>query len=322
MRRTLSALALGTTMAVAAAGTAAAQYPERPIEMIVAYAPGGGTDVAARTLAPYIEKYLGEGASITVLNKPGAGGEIGFTELATAEPDGYTIGFINTPNIATIPVERETRYSVDDFQPVGNVIDDPGVFAVLPDSEIKTLDDLVAAAKASPGQLTYSSTGIGSDDHLAMLKFQRLADIELRHVPFDGSAPSRAALLGGHIDVGVINAGEAMPYVEEGQIRLLGQMGEERWEGAPDAPTFKEQGYDIVSGSQRGIAAPKGVPQEIVDKLAAAIEQAVNDPEFQKQAEEQALPLRYIGPQEYQELVDATSQDAEELWAETPWVQN
>ncbi len=108
-----------------------------------------------------------------------------------------------------------------------------------------------------------------------MLKFQRLTGVELQHVPFEGSAPARAALLGGHVDVGVINAGEAIPYAEEGKVTLLGQMADERWEGAPDVPTFKEQGYDLVSGSARGIAAPAGTPQEYVDALAAAIEQAV-----------------------------------------------
>lgn len=322
MKQALSAVLLGAAAAVALAGSAnAAEYPERPITMIVAYSAGGGTDVAARTLAPYIEKYLGDGASITILNKPGAGGEVGFTELANATPDGYTIGFVNTPNALTIPFERETRYSVDSFQPIGNVVDDPGVFAVLPDSPIKTLDDLVAAAKEKPGELTFGSTGIGSDDQLAMMKFERLSGADLRHVPFEGSAPARTALLGGHIDVGVINAGEAMPYVEEGQLRLLGQMGAERWEGAPEVPTFKEQGYDVVSGSQRGIAAPKGMSQEHIDALAAAIEQAIQDPEFRQQAEDQALPLRYLGPAEYQELLNQASSEAEQIWNETPWVE-
>ncbi len=179
----------------------------------------------------------------------------------------------------------------------------------------------MAAAKERPGELTYATTGIGSDDHLAMLKFQRQTGTELQHVPFEGSAPARAALLGGHVDVGVINAGEAIPYAEEGNVVLLGQMGEERWEGAPDVPTFKEQGYDIVSGSARGIAAPAGAPQEYVEALAAAIEAAVMDPEFREKAKEQALPLQYLGPQEYQQMLEQTRQVAEQIWADTPWVE-
>lgn len=321
MRNFLSVLALAAAGVAAAAGTAAAEYPERPIQMIVAYNAGGGTDVAARTLAPYIEKYLGDNASISILNKPGAGGEVGFTALATAEPDGYTIGFINTPVLLTVPLEREARYTLDSFEPIGNVVYDPGVFVVLADSEIKTLDDLVRVAKERPGELTYATTGIGSDDHLAMLKFQRLTDTELQHVPFEGSAPARAAVLGGHVDIGVINAGEAAPYMEEGQVTVLGQMAEERWEGAADVPTFKEQGFDIVSGSARGIAAPAGAPKEAVDKLAAAIEQAINDPEFQKKAEEQALPLDYQGPEDYRTMLEETKTEAEQIWAENPWVE-
>jgi tripartite-type tricarboxylate transporter receptor subunit TctC len=320
MRRSLSAFAAGAAMALAA-GLAAAEYPERPIQMIVAYNAGGGTDVAARTLVPYIEKYLGDGASISVLNKPGAGGEVGFTALATSEADGYTIGFINTPVLLTVPIERQARYTLESFTPIGNVVDDPGVFAVSAEGDIKTLDDLVAAAKERPGELTYATTGIGSDDHLAMLKFQRLTDTQLQHVPFEGSAPARAALLGGHVDVGVINAGEAIPYSEEGQVTLLGQMGEERWEGAPDVPTFKEQGYDVVSGSARGIAAPAGTPQEHVDALAAAIEKAIQDPEFRQKAEEQALPLSYLGPQEYQQMLEESQKEAQQIWAENPWVE-
>lgn len=321
MRSILSTLALAGATLVAAAGTAACEYPERPVQMIVAYNAGGGTDVAARTLAPYIEKYLGNNASITILNKPGAGGEVGFTTLANAQPDGYTIGFINTPVLMTIPIERQTRYTLESFEPIGNVVYDPGVFVVLADSGMETLDDLVRVAEERPGELTYATTGIGSDDHLAMLKFQRLTGAELQHVPFEGSAPARAALLGGHVDVGVINVGEAVPYMQEGEVALLGQMAEERWEGAAEVPTFKEQGFELVSGSARGIAAPAGAPKEFVDKLATAIEQAIKDPEFREKAEQQALPLDYQGPQEYRDALEQTKKEAEQIWAENPWVE-
>ena len=321
MRQFLSALTFAAAALGAASVAAAAEYPERPITMIVAYNPGGGTDVAARTLAPFIEKHLGNDASITILNKPGAGGEVGFTALANSDADGYTIGFINTPVLLTIPLERKTRYTIDSFQPIGNVVYDPGIFAVSPDSGIKTLEDLVTAAKERPGELTYATTGIGSDDHLAMLKFERLTGVKLQHVPFEGSAPARAALLGGHIDIGVINAGEAAPYAEEGKLVLLGQMSDKRWEGIPDTPTFKEQGFDIVSGSARGIAAPAGAPQEYVDAVAAAIEKAIQDPEFQAKAKEQALPLDYRGPADYKAMLDETAAEAKTIWDENPWVE-
>jgi tripartite-type tricarboxylate transporter receptor subunit TctC len=312
-------LTAGSLTALAAISPAHAEYPDRPIQMIVAYAPGGGTDIAARTLETFVEKYLG--GDITVVNKAGAGGEVGFTQLATAEPDGYTIGFINTPNILTIPIERQTRYELDSFAPIANIVSDPGAIAALPDSPFEALDDLVTYAKEHPGEVTYGSTGIGSDDHLAALEFERLAGIQMQHVPFDGAAKVRPALLGGHIDLAFSNISELIDLAQEGQARVLGQMSEERWEHAADIPTFKELGYDLVSGSNRGIAAPAGLDQAIIDQLAGAIEKTINDPEFQEQAQKQLLPLNFIGPEAYAESLQMQSATYEKLWEEQPWAQ-
>ena len=160
-------------LAGVAPGVAHAAYPEQPINMIVAYAPGGGTDIIARVLARYMEKYLGNDAKIVVQNRPGAGGAIGFSAIASAPPDGYTIGFINTPNVLTIPIERKATFTWQSFDLLGNIVDDPGNFSVHADSPIKTLADLAAYAKANPGAVTYGTTGIGSDDHLATLMFER-----------------------------------------------------------------------------------------------------------------------------------------------------
>ncbi|WP_043540288.1 tripartite tricarboxylate transporter substrate binding protein [Salinarimonas rosea] len=317
------ALAIAGVAALAAFATtsAHAQYPERPITMIVAYSAGGGTDIAARTLAPFIEKHLGGDASITVLNRPGAGGEIGFTELALAEPDGYTIGFINTPNLLTIPVQRETRYELDDLAPVANIIYDPGAFSLRPDSGIDDLDGLVAYAKANPGVVTYGTTGVGSDDHLAALAFERQAGVELKHVPFSGNADVRAAVLGGHIMMASMNVSETVADAEAGNLVLLGQMARERWDGAPDVPTFEEQGYDIVMGSNRGMAAPAGVPADVLETLQAAIEAAVNDPEFREAAQEQDLALAFMNAEEFRSHLEGLKGTYEALWAAEPWVE-
>ena len=318
LRRTLSAGVVGITM-LAGTGLALAEYPERPITMIVAYGAGGGTDVAARSLVPFIERYLD--ASITVVNRPGAGGEVGFTALSQAEPDGYTIGFLNTPNLVTIPIERETRYQLESFAPIANIVEDPGGFHVRIESEIQTLEDLIAYARENPHAVTYGTTGVGSDDHLAALSLQRQAGIEMTHVPFPGAAAVRAALLGGHITLGVFNMGEAVSYAEENLIRSLGQMADERWEGTPDVPTFGELGYDIVQGSSRGIAAPAGVPDEILQAVASAIEQALNDPEFQTVADEQALPLRFLGPDAYAQMLATARENYRTIWEESPWAE-
>ena len=198
--RTWLATAAATT--VAFLGCAAQAYPDKPISMIVAYGPGGGTDLTARVIGPFIEKHLGGGAKIVVVNRPGAGGEIGFTALADAAPDGYTIGFINTPNVLSIPIERKTGYSWERFELLGNIVDDPGGFSVHNAGEIKTLADLVTYAKANPNTVTVGTTGVGSDDHLAMLAFQKITGVKMTHVPFPGSSAVRTALVGRHITVG------------------------------------------------------------------------------------------------------------------------
>ena len=314
-------IAISFAALLVSATAAYAEYPERPITMIVAYSAGGGTDIAARTLGPFIEKHLGGDASIVVLNRPGAGGEIGFTELAQAEADGYTIGFINTPNILTIPIQREARYSLDSFTPIANLIDDPGAFSVLPTSEIKTFDDLIAYAKENPGKVTYGSTGLGSDDHLAALEFERMTGVELKHIPFPGNADVRTAVLGGHIMMASMNISETIADVREGTLHALGQMSNERWDGASEVPTFKEEGYDVIMGSMRGIAAPKGVPEEVIERLEVALKAAVDDPEFQEKAAQQHLALAYSNSSEFLAEMQALTATFEALWESTPWVQ-
>ncbi|GGG83723.1 hypothetical protein GCM10011415_37100 [Salipiger pallidus] len=312
--------AIASAFGLTIAGAAAAEYPERPIEMIVAYSAGGGTDTAARTLAPFIEKYLGEGATITVVNRPGAGGEVGFTELSRARPDGYTIGFINTPNILSIPIARQTRYSMDSIQAVSNVVDDAGAFNVLPNSPFTTLDELVAYAKENPGSVTYGTSGVGGDDHLAVLQFERLTGISMTHVPFSGAADVRAAVMGGHIAMAGLNISEAASLVNEGELIALGQMGEKRWTGAPDVPTFQEQGYDLVMGSSRGIGAPAGIPKEALNALQEAIAKTVEDPEFLAAAEKQDLPLDFQNAADFQAKLDELDSNLQTLWKEDPWV--
>ncbi|MBM9595413.1 tripartite tricarboxylate transporter substrate binding protein [Roseitranquillus sediminis] len=312
----IATAALGAFSATAAV----AEYPERPITMIVAYSAGGGTDIAARTLAPFLEKYLGNDASITVVNRPGAGGEVGFTALANAEADGYTIGFINTPNLLTIPIQRDTRYTLEDIQPVANIVYDPGAFSVLPDAGIENLDQLVEYARVNPGKVTYGTTGIGSDDHLAALAFERQAGVEFQHVPFDGNADVRAAVLGGHIMMASMNVSETIPDADEGTLVLLGQMAEERWEGAPETPTFQEQGYDIVMGSNRSLGAPAGIPDEALQKLSAAAEATMQDPEFIAAAEEQDLALSFRNADQFSQDLQNLQQRYEELWEEQPWI--
>ena len=297
-----------------------AAYPERPITLIVAYPPGGGTDLVARALAPFVEKYLGSGAKIVVVNRAGAGGEVGFAALANSPADGYTIGFVNTPPLLTIPIERQAQFHWQRYDYIGNIIDDPCNFSVHAETPIKNLAELAAYAKAHPGEVTVGTTGIGSDDHIAMLKFERAAGVKMRHVPFKGSADVRAAIAGRQIMVAAINIGEALQYQKGGTaLRNLVQMSPARTNLAPELATAREQGFDIEMSSLRGMAAPKGLPADIRQRLVAAVERAAADPEFQAQAVKFFAPLRYLGPAQYEAIVRDADLMYRAMWRDMPW---
>ena len=322
LKRFVPGTLIGIAAAVATIAPAVSQaaYPEQRINLIVAYGPGGGTDMIARVMVPYIEKYLGNEAKIVVHNRPGAGGAIGFMAVANAPADGYTIGFINTPNVLTIPIERKATFSWESFDLLGNVIDDPGNFSVHAENPVKNLAELAAYARANPGTVTVGTTGIGSDDHLAMLMFERAAGVKMNHVPFKGASEVHGAIASRQIMLAAMNVGEALQYAKGGTpLRNLGQMSTARTTLAPDLATFKEQGFDIVLASLRGIAAPKGLPAPVREQLVRAIERAAADPGFQAQAASYFAPLRYLPPARYEaELREAETQ-FKQLWKELPW---
>jgi tripartite-type tricarboxylate transporter receptor subunit TctC len=315
MKRLLLAVMLVLSGAVHAA------WPEKPITMIVAYSPGGGTDLIARAIAPFIEKYLGGGARIVVVHRPGAGGEIGFAALANAPADGYTIGFVNTPPLLTIPIERTAQFGGPQrFELLGNVIDDPCNFAVHADSPFRSLKDLAEYARANPRAVTVGSTGLGSDDHLVMLMFERAAGVKMTHVPFKGSSDTRTALLSKTITVAAVNIGESLQAIAGGAaMRNIGQFSPARTNLAPNLPTAREQGYDIELSSLRGMAAPKGLPPEIRDRLVKAVAQAAADPEFQAQATKFYAPLRFLPPAEFDRVIKDAEVGFKQLWKELPW---
>lgn len=299
---------------------ATAAYPERPINLIIAFAPGGGTDLVARAMVPFIEKYLGGGAKFVVMNRPGAGGAIGFTALAKAPADGYTIGVINTPNVLTIPIERKSDFTWQQYDLLGNIVDDPGNFAVHAESQFKNLADLAAYAKANPGAVSVGTSGTGSDDHLAMLMFEKIAGVKMNHIPFKGAADVRVALAGKQITVAAVNIGEALQFAKSGTpLRNLGQMSSARTTLAPDLPTFKEQGFNVELASLRGLAAPKGLPADIRERLVKAVERAAADPEFQAQATNFFAPLRYLPPDKYETALKEAEAQFRQLWKELPW---
>ena len=304
-----------------ACASAFAAYPEKPITLIVAYPPGGGTDVVARAIAPFLEKYLGGGARVLVVNRSGAGGEVGMAAIANAPADGYTIGFVNTPPLMTIPIERQANFGGPQrFELLGNIIDDPCNFSVHTDTPVKNLQELAAWARANPGRLTVGTTGVGSDDHLLLLMFERAAGVKMTHVPFKGSSEVRAAIMSKQIDVAAQNVGEALQSIRGGAaMRNLGQFGPARSNLAPDLPTGREQGFAFEMVALRGMAAPKGMPPDILERLVKAVAQSAADPEFQAQAVKVFAPLRYLTPAQFDAEVRAGEAQFKELWKELPW---
>ena len=312
---------LGAGLLIACGFAAHAAYPDRPITLIVPFPPGGGTDLSARLIVPFIEKYLGGGARIVVMNKGGAGGDIGAGEIARSKPDGYTIGFMNVPNTMMKSHERATSWNVASFVAIANLVFDPAVFAARPDGKYKSLADVVVEAKKRPGELPISSAGAGSNTHLDIIAFEDAARIKLLHVPFEGGGQSRTALLGGHVELVASALGDVQRFVEQGSLRALAIGARTRFPLAPNIPTFTEQGFAVVGGSSRGLVAPKGTPQEYVDIIAQATEKALRDPELIKKANDIALPLDYMGPAAYDAYLRASDRELAETWKRTPWTQ-
>jgi tripartite-type tricarboxylate transporter receptor subunit TctC len=296
--------------------TSAQAWPDRPIEIVVGFAPGGGTDITARTLATYLEKELG--GSVVIVNKSGASGAIGLSYVARAKPDGHTLGMTNMPGLLTIPIEREAGYVPSDFTYLANLVRDPCAFSVSVNSPYKTLADLVAAAKANPGKISVSTSGIGTDDHLQMVFFEKATGTKLNHVPFNGAAPQRNAVFGGHTDVGGMNIGEAMPYSGI-NLRILAQAAEVRSVLAPEVPTFKEQGVDVVLASERGLVGPKGLSKEVKEKLETALSNIAKNPEFVKQIRSQFTEIDYLPSDAWQARLTRADGDLRALWKTQRW---
>ncbi|MBR0672209.1 tripartite tricarboxylate transporter substrate binding protein [Neoroseomonas soli] len=317
-RAALGALAAAGTLALPRLAHAA--WPgDRPIEVIVPYPPGGGVDTMARVVLPAVQARL-SGARFVVVNRAGAGGQLGWEAAFAAASDGYTLAATSVPALVTYPMERQVRYRPLDFTFIANVVDDPGGLFVAANSPLRTLADLVAAAKARPGQLSYGTTGIGSDDHLLVIALEDRAGMPpMTHAPFNGMAPLGTALVGGHVDIGAFNMSESLALLQAGRIRSLGQASLTRWSGTPQVPTFREQGQNMVSGATRGIVAPPGLPADIRTRLEAAFAAAMADADFVKEAERLGLPLAPRIGDDYRSDVVGLERDLRGLWQRRPW---
>jgi tripartite-type tricarboxylate transporter receptor subunit TctC len=319
-RRTL----LGALAAAPLVSPALAQptWPAaRPIEIVVGFAPGGGTDVMLRAMAIFLAAEL-PGANFVVNNRPGAGGETAYVVLQNARPDGYTIGGLNTPGYLSVPIERRVRYDRTKIRTIARLVDDPTAFVVHRDSPYETLGDLVAAARRRPGEISVGSSGVGTDDHLGLTLFQAATGTEFIHAPFAGAALVKNAVLARHIDVAGLNLGEiGVLGQDRPALRPLAAMGARRWDLMPDVPTFRELGYDVLMTSERGIGAPRAVPDEIALRLQEAVAHVVAKPEWVEKARQLELPMAYLPGAEWEAQMPGQEARYRRIWERTPWQQ-
>ena len=303
--------------AQATAGTqqqsqSASKFPEKAVNLIVAYGPGG-TDTTARLLAAQLEKELKQ--PVTVTNVTGGGGWNGWGQLAAAAPDGYTIGYINVPNMFAGYLDPKIKRpeSLASFVPIMNHVTDYCIWAVKADSKFKSLKDLIDFAKANPNQVSIAAHGAGGDDDLAIRRISKLTGIQLKEVHNDGTATSITQLLGGHIDVVGANVSEVVTQHKNKELRVLGVMSDKPSEFLPDVPTFKDQGVNVVFSVSRGIAAPAKTPPEIVKILEDALTRAMQSPEHVQKAKELSLSLDIIKGDAYLKFLKEQEQSNKEL---------
>jgi tripartite-type tricarboxylate transporter receptor subunit TctC len=301
-RRRFIISGLGAALLSTAAGRAVAQsYPARPIVFICPWPAGGTADMTMRALAAVAAKQLG--GPMVLENKAGAAGMLGATALATAKPDGYTIGqvplsvtrFAHLGNLRFDPLKDLTYIARANGQTFG--------FACLPGSRFKNLSDLVAFAKANPGKVSFATAGAGGETHVGLLEFAAAAGIDVNHIPYKGGAEALQAVLGGHVDV-LSDSSSWAPHVLQGKLRLLATWGEERVPRFKDTPTLKELGYNVVRMAPNGVGAPSGIDPQIVLKLRDAFRKAALSEEFRAACDKIDSVVMYQDADAYRKFIE------------------
>jgi tripartite-type tricarboxylate transporter receptor subunit TctC len=286
-----------------------ANYPNRPVRMIVPWAAGGDTDVLMRLVAQYSEKYLGQ--PMVVVNVTGASGAIGAREVMSARPDGYTI-LASNDSIGMSYVSGLAEFNYFDFEPIALVTSTPMVVATQADQPWETFSDVLAAAAQKPGEIRFGVT-LGSTTQLLPSAAAVRANAPFRIVGYDGTAPRMTALLGKHIDLGETSLPAGIDYVTSGDLRLLAITSGTRHSSLPDLPTLREQGLDFEFAANRGFVAPKGTPQEIIKKLEDVFRQVAQDPEFIQRVEVLGTDVLFLDAQGYGKYLEGVLEEYGEL---------
>jgi tripartite-type tricarboxylate transporter receptor subunit TctC len=307
MARSLAAVVLVLLVSFTGAALADEPFPTRPITIVNPFPPGGQADLSGRPLAAALEKVLKQPVVLT--NKPGASGGVGMQSVAVAKPDGYTIS-ITVPAISTIPevdklFGRPPTITREQFTPIARINADPCVIVVNAERPWKTLKDLLDDARARPGQITFSSSGIYGASHVPMeMLLQAAGGLKMRHLPTTGGGPATTAVLGGHADLWCSTTGPAAPHVKSGKFRALAVTSAGRHPHF-DAPTLRELGYDVEYYLWIGLFAPRATPAPVMKALREAVRQAVDDPAFKSALEKIQSPLAYQDADEFRAWWDA-----------------
>ncbi len=305
MKRLIAGAAMAL-MGLTGSAALAQDYPDRPIMMMVSYGAGGATDFQARIVTMTAGNEDALGMPIAIINKPGAGGRVGWNWFATqAEADGYTLAAYNIPHFIAQSIKGGVEYSADSFEPIANWGADPAVFVVAADSEMNSMEDVLAFAKENPGKLTFSGAGLFVGHHIAALQLEKAAGVKLAYIPTKGGgAAAMKAVIAGEVKAGVNNLSDAFRAQEAGNVKILGVFDLERNEFLPDVPTMKEQGLDIDDASVnfRGIMVPKGTPQEVIDVLAAKLPEMFANPRVAKKMQAGGSPMHIMTREEVQAM--------------------
>jgi tripartite-type tricarboxylate transporter receptor subunit TctC len=285
-RRILLTFAAGAVaaMTLAAATPAQAQtFPTEPITLVVAWPAGGGSDISMRLLADALSKQIK--VPVVVLNKPGAGGAIGHREIATAKPDGYTIGMFSSGGIA-LPYLNAQANTFDELQPIAFYGEDPNALQASNASGIGSLKEYVERARANPGKLKNGNDQPGGSSFIAIALYEKMLSMKVTRVSYAGFGPTVIGVMAGEVDSASVPVPDTIEQHKAGKLKILGVSATERHFMAPDIPTFREQGFDVVVGSWRCIVGPKGIPEDRLRFLETSILAALRDSEFQAKAKQ------------------------------------
>ena len=280
--------------------SALAAYPERPVELVVPYTAGGGTDALARAFADAVRKHLPQ--PVVVVNKTGAGGAIGLTEVMNARPDGAKIG-VGTVEITMLPHLGVAKFGIEDFVPIAMLNVEPSAITVRADAPWTTVEAFLADAKAKPAQLRVGNSGTGAIWHIAAESLSEKAGVRFLHVPYAGANPAVADLLGGHIEAVTVSPPEVAQHVAAGKLRILAVMSAQRAPKFPQVPTLKERGVDVQISTWRGLVAPKATPEPVLTVLREAARKAVQEPAYRATMDKLDLNAVFIEGDAFREVM-------------------